>query len=233
MKKYIFLIALFYPAFIWAQQGRQITDPVINHQFGYLNQMPLKPAGITGSVYLNEQWKTATLNLKSGVLSVSQLAEVLVKLDLKSNTFELLNGADIKILDGNKVESFSLVDDVHPTDEVFVNCDKFFFEGTKLIGFGRLIHKGDKLSLIQHVYVEFIQADYNVALDVGSRDHKYVKRDKLYFVKDDQMIPVNKQSISNTMSDKGTQIKKYVKEYHVNIKQEGDLAKLVAYYNSI
>ncbi len=232
MKTYILLVAIAFPLGVSSQAIRQVTDPVVNNQFGYLTQIPPKPAGVVGSVYLNENWNETTLNLKKGIAGVSQLIGINVKLDLKTNGFELLTEKDIKVLTGANVESFVWMNDL-PNEEMYINCDQFFFEGTKLIGFGRLIHKGDKLTLIQHVYVDLIQADYNVALDVGSKNHKYIKRDKLYLVKDDQMIPVNKQSISNTMSDKGAQIKKYIKEYHLNIKQEGDIAKLVEYYNSI
>jgi hypothetical protein len=233
MKKIILLVAFNIPLIVWAQGTRQVPDPVVNNQFGYLTQVPPKPADVVGSVYLNENWKEATVNLKKATLGIEKLAGINMKLDLKTNTLELQTDKDIKVLGGSNVESFAWMNDLQSKEVKYVNCDKFSFDGTKLHGFGRVLAEGNKLSLIQHQYLEFIKADYNLALDVGSKDHKYVKREKLYFLKNGQLIPASKKAMQTVMSDKKQEVSKYAKEQKLNLKEESGLAAVVEYYNTL
>jgi hypothetical protein len=233
MKKIILLVAFAIPLIAWAQGTRQVPDPVVNNQFGYLTQVPPKPANVVGSVYLNDEWKEATVNLKKATLGVSQLTGINIKLDLKTNTIELKTDRDVKVLGGSSVESFVWMNDLQAKEVKFINCDKFSFDDTKLHGFGRVAAEGSKLSLIEHQYLEFVAADYNLALDVGSKDHKYVKRDKLYLLKNNQLIPANKKSMQTAMSDKKQEVSKYAKDQKLSFKEEHDLAALVEYYNSL
>src|SRR5688500_13412780 len=103
MKFKILLIVFLIPFAANSQNDHQF-DPVVNNQFGHIRQIPLKPPGTTGSVYLNDGWKTSSLKLKTGTLSVGELTNVSVKLDLKTNTFELFVDPEIKVLSGSKVE---------------------------------------------------------------------------------------------------------------------------------
>lgn len=233
MKKIIALLLFSTPLLTLAQGARPTADPVVNNQFGYLTQVPPKPANVVGSVYLKENWKQTTLNLKKATLGTQQLVAINMKLDLKTNTFELQTDKDIKVLNGSAVESFVWMDDFQLKEEVYVNCDKFSFEGTKLQGFGRVLSQGEKLSLIQHQYLEIIQADYNMALDVGSKDHKVSKRDKLYFLKDNALIPANKKSFQTLTADKKQEISQYVKSEKLSLKDKQGLSAIVDYYNSL
>jgi hypothetical protein len=232
MKLKILLITFLIPFVAKSQNDHQL-DPVVNNQFGHIRQIPLKPPGTTGSVYLNDVWKTTSLKLKTGTLSVGELTNVSVKLDLKTNTFELFVDPEIKVLSGSKVESFTWTNDLQ-NSESYVNCDRFTLDESKVVGFGRILSQdADGLMLLEHSYVEFIQADYNIALNVGSKDHKYVRKEKLYFVKNNKMIPAGKKSLYEVMADKESAVKKFIKENDLNVKNEGQLAKVVEYYNSI
>ena len=233
MNKFLLLFAFSTPLIISAQGTRQISDPVVNNQFGYLSQVPPKAPGLVGSIYLNEDWKKATLNLRKTTLNIGKLVDIELKLDLKTNTFELQTDKDVKVLGGSNVESFTWLNDPKSTEVKYINCDKFSFGGTKLEGFGRVVAEGRKLSLIEHHYLEFIKADYNVALDVGSKDHKLVKRAKLYFLKDNQLIPASKRSVQAVMADQEQQVSRYTKEQKLSVKEEQDLATLVRYYDSL
>jgi hypothetical protein len=233
MKTYILFIVLCLPLIALAQATRQVADPVVNTQFGYLTQIPPKPANVVGSVYLNEDWKESTLNLKKSALGVSQLASINMKLDLKTNTLELQTDKDIKVLGGANVESFAWRNDMRPTEEKFINCDKFSLEGTKLLGFGRIIAEGNKLTLLEHYYLEFVKADYNLALDVGNKDHKFLRRSKLYFLKDNKLFPASRKSVQTVMADKKQLVSQYAKNQKLNLKEARGLASLVNYYNSL
>src|SRR5215208_1876477 len=100
MKKYLLLAAFIFPVVLSAQGVKNVTDPVVNNQFGYLTQIPPKPAGVVGSVYLNEDWKETKLKLKKEMYGVSQLEGVNMKLDLKTNTLEFQTEKGIKVIGG-------------------------------------------------------------------------------------------------------------------------------------
>jgi hypothetical protein len=233
MKKFLLLAALSFPVGLLAQGVKNVTDPVVNNQFGYLTQIPQKPAGVMGSVYLNEGWKETTIKLKKETYGVTELVGVNMKLDLKTNTLEFETDKGIKVIGGANVENFVWKDELQFKEQTYLNCDKFSFNDTKLQGFARVVSTGPKLSLVQHQYLEFVQADYNVALDVGSKDHKLVKKEKLYILKDHKLTVANKKSLYTAMADKKQQVNQYKKDQKLNFKEQQDLASLVAYYNSL
>jgi len=233
MKKYFLLLALSFPLVVFGQGVKNVTDPVVNNQFGYLTQIPPKPANVVGSVYLNEDWKETTLKLKNETYGVSQLVGVDMKLDLKTNTLEFQTDKGIKVIGGENVERFSWKDNVDSGEQTYLNCDKFSFQDTKLLGFARIVTEGTKISLVQHQYLEIVAAQYNVALDVGNKDHQYIKRDKLYLLKDNKLIAVSKKSISAATADKMQQVGRYKADQKLNLKEPEDLAQLIAYYNSL
>ncbi|MEJ7646257.1 MAG: hypothetical protein WKF87_16800 [Chryseolinea sp.] len=233
MKKYLILAALSFPVLLSAQTVNNVTDPVINNQFGYLTQIPVKPANVIGSVYLNEDWKETTVKLKKETHGVFQLVAVKMKLDLKSNMMEFQTDKGIKMIGGANVESFFWKKDLPSEVETYLNCDKFSFGDTKLLGFALVISTGKKIALVQHKYLEFVTADYNVALDVGSKDQKYLKKDKFYLLKNNQLISANNKSVTKAMADKKQLVSQFKRDQKLNLKDQRDLASLISYYNSL
>jgi hypothetical protein len=233
MKKYLLLVILSFSGALWAQGIKNVTDAVVNNQFGYLTQIPPKPAGVVGSVYLNEEWHVTTVKLKKETHGVSQLVGVDMKLDLKANTLEFQTDKGIKVIGGHNVEGFSWKNNTDSREEIYLNCDKFSFDGTKLLGFARMLTEGARMSLVQHQYLEIVTAQYNVALDVGSKDHQYTKKDKLYLLKDNALISANKKSIIAATADKKEQVEHYKNEHKLNLKDPSDVVDLIAYYNSL
>ena len=92
-----------------------------------------------------------------------------------------------------------------------------------------VIHKGQHYSAVKHFYIEFLQANYNVAMDVGSRDHRKVKREKLYIAQGNQLVLVKgneKKTVSKLGEDKDEAIS-IIKEHHLKLTQEKDLYRFV------
>jgi hypothetical protein len=69
----------------------------------------------------------------------------------------------------------------------------------------------------------------------ASTDGVYSNRDAYYLYKDSQMHPfnLNKNSILKLLADKSTDVNAYADSQKINFEQEGDLIKLLNYYNAL
>lgn len=220
------------PLFSWAQT--QQIDPVIHGQFGYVHEMPLREPGTVGSVYLNDAWKKATVRLKKSARGVEVLADITIKLDLKANMFDVLMENKVKVLSGEKVRSFTWMNDIRQEPDLYLNCDVFKADDGKLVGFARVLNKDTTgLMLLEHNYLEMIKANYNVALNVGSRENKFVKRTQLYVLRDGKLVAVNKNSLLDNMADQAAAVNKFIKENKISLKSQSSMAAVVDYYNTL
>jgi hypothetical protein len=231
IKKYILLL-YFLPEIVYSQSSYTRIDPVVDRTYFLVKEFPVKSPGNVGTTYLNEKYNKADVKLKPGQFSVSELKQIDVQLDLKDDNLEIATPQGIKILNGTKVEQFEWVDAQTGEHEVFVNCDKFALDGTKAIGFGKVL-SDKKVMLLEFNYVEMVQAAYNPALDVGSKDNKIVKKQKLYLVKDGVMNRCDRKSILALLDDDQGTLRKYAKQNKINLNKQDGLKQLVDYYNSI
>ena len=66
--------------------------------------------------------------------------------------------------------------------------------------------------------------------------NKYFTENKTYYIfKDNKgtLIKLDKKSVLSNLSDKQTELEAYIKQNNLNLKEDGDLSKLITYYNSI
>ena len=228
LKRILIILIGLIPSLGVAQKYR---NPVIDN--GVIYGMSIKAPDLTGSVYLNDDWRDAVLYLKKGAFSADTISNVSVKLDLKTNTFEIFTDKNIKILPGAKVAHFTWLDPSKGNSESYNNCDEFSFEGSKLNGFCKVLSDNGNVFLVEHQYIELIEADYNVQLSVGNKDDRIVKRERLYLISDNRMMRYEKKTLYSLMGEKSDQIKKYIRENGLNISKRDDLKQVVDYYNSI
>ncbi len=87
-------------------------------------------------------------------------------------------------------------------------------------------------SLLKQHYIDVLKADYNVALNLGSKYGLIVKKSKLYLLKDKTMVELNKKAIQRLIAGK-EKVKEFVRKNHLNLNEEKDLRFLVDFYNSI
>ena len=211
-------------------------DAIIDGQSGGIRQLPLKPPGVKGSVYLNEEWQQAGIYLKntskSADAGAGEMMNVPVKFDLQANQFEINTTAGVKVLPGDRVEKFEWQTAEGLQTEVYINCEQFSYQDTRLIGFCQ-VHSDGKMMLVSRIYIETIKANYNVALSVGNNHDTLVKKEKLCLIKDGKLIDFDKKSLLSQMSDKEKQVNQYVKDNHLKLGKEDHVKQLVEYYNSI
>lgn len=226
--KNLFALFLFLPFLGSAQQYR---NAVVDN--GLIHQMESRPTGPIGTVYLNDDWKEALMILKSGAISgAEQFNDLPVKLDLKSNAFDISTDKGVKMLPGSKVARFEWFNAITREKEAYVNCDQFVLDDTKLMGFCKVLSDSG-LMLVERAYIEVIKANYNAQMDVGSKEDRLVKKEKLYLVKDNKMVPYEKKAFFSMLGDKADLVKRFVKENKLNISKQEELRQVVDYFNSI
>ena len=196
-----------------------------------LREIKTQPAAPVGSVYLNDEWTLATIDLLKGTYSDNQIQNVPMKLDLKTNTLELNSSMGIKVLEGSKVEQFYFLNQETGKKDLFVNCNKFKLDGASVRGFCKIT--GEKISLVSYSSIQFVQANYNAALNMGSKVDEFKKKTSLYLVKDNEFFPANKKNLFALMGDKESEMKNFIKDKKININREEELSSVVEYYDSI
>lgn len=94
------------------------------------------------------------------------------------------------------------------------------------------IVKGENQLLVKHT-AEKLKADYQPALDTGSRDEKVIKKQQFYFLdKDGHLLEIPKQKKAAKVLFSGySSAKKYLAKNKVNFKDKDSLRELVLFMN--
>ena len=225
------LVAFFFFSFSAFHTFSQLTPtvtPVVD-QFGTVKTTNKDPqADGSKSVYLVDEWVNSNIYLRQAAGS-NMIENIPIKVDLLTNSIELQSPTGVKVLSLSKVDKFEWVNPANGKHEAYTNCGKV--EGGKLSGF--CVVSGDEVKLIRHHHVQVIKPDYNVALDVGSKEERTIKKTTLYLVKNQRFVEYSKRSVYALMEDKQRQVKDFVKKNKLNLNEEADLNTLVDYYNSI
>jgi hypothetical protein len=214
-----------------AQYNETVT-PVIDRQFGLIKELHSKGGEVKGSSYLNEDWITSVVYLKPGHFSIDKFEGIRIKANLQSNEIEILTEAGIKLIGSSIFDRFEWINPDTNEKEEYVNCNKFSVGGSRLDGFCRI--SGDKIRLVGRNYVEIIKSNYNVAMDVGSKEDQVIKKSKCYLLDNNVLMECkNKQTLYSIMGDKAAEIKTFIQVNKIKLSNEADLRAVVTYYNKI
>jgi hypothetical protein len=197
--------------------------------YGFVSELPPAPPTTVGSVFYADEWQTADLFLKGETL----LENVKVKLDLSRQSFEVLHEGQIKLLPGDRVLSFHWTNG-KGEQEAFVRADHITAEGLKISGFLRLITDTEPFKLVEYYTTETLSANYNTALDVGSKDHQIVKKSRLFIAKDKLMLEVKggkKKFINDFKNTFQTDVSGIIKEFNIDTRDDEELVVLLKQLN--
>jgi hypothetical protein len=197
-------------------------------QSGSIPNLPSQPAGIVGDVYLTPQFQEASFILYKDKRQVNGYNS---KYDIHRNEFNVITQQGIRVLNGDLVRSAVCLDSLTKAPHYLFNGKEFkSSSGTPYSGFFELLSEG-KMPLLKKTEVEFIKANFSPALNVGSKDHKYIKKDAFYFLKDGVLQPIPKKKFFSIFGEQEKAIEEYAKE--LRPKEEKDLNKIFDYFNSM
>ena len=192
-----------------------------------------------GTTFLTDDWNKGTLFFTLN----RKLENQQFQFDIEMNQFllkgeeELKELADARIVNGVNVMAF-VMDNKLGGKREFLNSQNHGFKvnGVPLLGFVEVIKDG-KLALLKKYRIEVIKAGYNVALDVGSKQDKIVKKEVYYIKNADskELTEVSKSQNKNlaALGNHQDKVKAYMKENKLKFKPGKDLPQIIAYYNSL
>lgn len=196
------------------------------------------PAGqLLGDPYLDTTWQAGMIKFynRPGVsLKSDSLAGVPIRLDLSANEVEVRAGAnDIRVV---KAAAIRYVDMNNAFGSVsrFVNVHEYQGDAESLTGFFELLLSG-KLGLLQYPSVYIKKANYNVALNSGTKDDEFVKKMDWYvdYNRKATKFSPGKKALLELMADKKEQIDAFLKTEKPDLKSRAGLQSVFAYYNKL
>lgn len=197
--------------------------------FGFVSELPPAPPKTIGSTYYEEDWLLADLFLKGE----TKLEGVRVKLDLSSQSFEILHDGAIKVLPGDQVLSFQWRN-TNGEQEAFVRGNYVTAEGLPINGFFKLVSDSEPYKLLELYTTEKLSSNYNQQLDVGRKDHQIVKKVRTFIAREKLLLEVKggkKKLISEFKETFQTDVTAIIKEFDIDTHDEQELLVLIKQLN--
>lgn len=186
-------------------------------------EIPMDEPSVVGSTYLNENWDQGLIVTKSGYA-----ANLPIRIELEQSNIEVKIDDQVKYLNLKKIDSVFISHPITKVKRLLVGAKTFASDGESLKGIA-LVQYFNAYGIVDNYYIETLTANYNVAMDVGSKDHRKVKRHKTYLIFKGELIPVkgsNKKIASRLGVDEEKALT-LLKERKLDLTNESDLVTFV------
>lgn len=197
---------------------------------GTVQTLPMAPPDVIGTDLLNKNFNRSTF-----LLNDSSVLEALpARYYIMRNEFDIKTAQGLRTLKGDRVKSFVWIDSATKRPQVFVNMKSYLNQndvpGT---GFMQILCEG-KLTLLKQTEVVFKEANYHVALNVGTVDHQFLTKTNFYYLIGNTFQPVpSRRKVLSVFPDHQAEIQRFVKINQLNLNDEYHLIALFDYYNSL
>ncbi len=191
--------------------------------FVYKNEIPLVKPQTVGSTYLDEDWTLAAIVLSDG----SILRGLNIRIEVEQNQVEINYDGNVRHLDLTRVERIELGDSAK-SEWILCDARRYAVDAEPLKGIA-WVHRGTTYNLVKQVYIEVLRANYNVALDVGSRADRKLQREKLYVDSGKGLVPVKGSSrrFAQRLGIDKERALLIISEHDLDLSVESDLITLV------
>ena len=227
MKKFVYLIIFIFSHQAFAQIGTEEFDSNINPGVE-IRQIPQRKKELLGSTFLFENWTVGDVYLNSGTV----LRDIPLKYDILGQDLLILQNDRLLGVKLNFVDEFNLLSSTGEELDFLVTKD-WTINGEPGTGVYQRLTTNGKFGLIKITKVQFIKANYYVALDAGQKDDEYVKVEDLYFVnnstKDLFKVPRSKKKIIGYFGNE--EIHQFIKTNRLDFRTEEGLIKLIEFVN--
>jgi hypothetical protein len=180
--------------------------------------IPLPEGKVIGDTYFDTKWKIGSVMLYGKDKLIERYP---IRYDIYTNELDIKTGQQVKVIAGNKIKSFSWIDSSYTEPVYFVNAHDFRNEeGTPFSGFFQVLVDGP-LPLLCKTDIVVRKADYNVQMNVGSKDDKILKKEKYYYLKDGKAleVPAGKKKMLALFGEHAITIEKYTKDNRSSSRQ--------------
>jgi hypothetical protein len=192
-----------------------------------MRSLPGRPPEIKGSFYINDEWNEGTIYLNKGM----KTQELPLRYDIVNNVMEIKHEDKIKVLQGYEIHKFEVQQGAEKI--IFSNVQNYK-GGEPLRGFIKILASG-AITVGVHATATISKPNYNVALNIGEKDAKVLKKEKLYLITGGaiQEVPGKKSDFLSVFGNKAADIEKFMATNKYNHKNREELLLIVQYYNSI
>ncbi|MEZ5199131.1 MAG: hypothetical protein R2764_22935 [Bacteroidales bacterium] len=203
---------------------RTTSSKPMNLPSGAGNLSDDKNLGEECSMYLDDEWKTATVILKDNTVKEN----LSIRYNIYTQQMQFIQNSDTLAF-GNPVEIASVVFD----GRTFI-FSSFYCNDQVKQGYFEVMCGGEcKLLLHRCIKYKYVE-------ECSDPNTEFVKEEyflgkKFYILRNDQpaiVLPNKKNDVVDLLSNSNVDIKSYIRENKIKINQEKDLIKLFHFYNS-
>lgn len=202
---------------------------------GTLFGVSAPPGHVIGDPYLDTTWQAGNVKFYGKILNMTDsLGGVPVRLDLLNHDVEIRAGAnDIRSAKAPSVR-YVVMNNKTGTTNRFVNVRDYRDEADALSGFFEEIIVG-KLTLLNYPSIYVKRANFNAAMNTGTRDDELLKQADWYVAQNGRATKFSpvKKALLTLMADKKEQIESFLKTEKPDLKSRPGLIAVFSYYNTL
>jgi hypothetical protein len=212
------------------QSNAQGIKSILDHEVNpgvILMEFDNRSKEIIGNYYIDEQWKKADIELKSGIL----LEDQWIRYDMEYDMLEVKLPETIKVVPLLKLSNYRITET--EDSNYYMNCEVYSFEdGTPLSGICGLIETGSYGAIVKYSF-EIKEATYVPALDMGTKDDEILIKKYIFLTKNEVIykLPGSKKEFYSFFINPNADIKTFMKQHKLNHKDPEDLSRILKYIN--
>lgn len=193
---------------------------------GLMSKNVSKKINADGSPYVDEEFTSIKIDQYSDKIYTGRYNAYNDEMEVK------VEGGKIVALD-NKSE---LTVRFTSKNKVYKTYNYTTDNGVSKRGFLVVVEESDKYALLKREYIKYYQGEEATSSYQQDKPATFRREDDTYFLKmDDKMmyIPLKKKSFLKAFPEHSSELKSYIKENKIKLKDEEDLAKIIKYISEL
>jgi hypothetical protein len=191
-----------------------------------------KYADVEGSPYLYSDWKSGVVQDRNGKI----YANVLIKYDSYKDVVEINQEGGILLLNQDLYPAFSFSFTEPGTDKIIKHMFQSGFSqipGYHSKNYFEVLHR-EKLTVLKKYEVKFVEEVVN-SYGTAAGTKRFQKSEKYFMLKDDTAteFKLNEKSVLSAIGERQGELKKYIASEKLRVKNDGDLIKLMNYFQQL